>query len=67
MRQAIVTGGLNVTLELVQQYLPSNYSAERISGDIVITGEDNHGWTLEGYVIPRLASGLIVVKEFKII
>ncbi len=26
---------------------------------VLIEGEDNSGWTLDGYVIPRLASGLI--------
>jgi hypothetical protein len=29
----------------------------------LIEGEDNAGWTLDGYVIPRLASGLIFAKE----
>lgn len=50
-------------------YLPSNY---RVIGSItdsdgrpalVIAGEDSAGWTLEGYVIPRLASGLIWAEE----
>ena len=47
----------------VRAYLPSNYSA-RMDGDaVLIAGCDSHGWTLDGYVIPRLASGLIVAKE----
>jgi hypothetical protein len=29
----------------------------------VIGGYDDHGWTLDGYVIPRLASGLIGARE----
>jgi hypothetical protein len=29
----------------------------------VIAGEDNAGWTLDGYVLPRLASGLIWGEE----
>ena len=29
----------------------------------VIAGKDNAGWTLEGYVIPRLGSGLIHCEE----
>lgn len=29
----------------------------------VIEGEDNAGWTLDGYVIPRLASGMIYATE----
>ena len=68
MRRAIVTGGLGADLETVRAYLPSNYSAEiGPDGDprIRIFGEDDHGWTLDGYVIPRLRSGLIAVKEEK--
>lgn len=29
----------------------------------VIAGEDNAGWTLDDYVIPRLASGMYFAKE----
>jgi hypothetical protein len=29
----------------------------------VIEGRDSHGWTLDGYVIPRYASGLIWCEE----
>jgi hypothetical protein len=29
----------------------------------VIEGEDRFGWTLDGYVIPRYASGLIFAEE----
>ena len=50
-------------------YLPDNYVI--VGGDIgspgqptyVIAGVDNAGWTLDDYVIPRLASGLIWVEE----
>jgi hypothetical protein len=31
--------------------------------EFVIQGEDNAGWTLDDYVIPRLASGLHFAKE----
>ena len=63
-RTATVTGGLSITLELVQRYLPSNYEArENKDGSIIIEGTDSHGWTLDGYVIPRLASGLIAAQE----
>jgi hypothetical protein len=49
----------------VQQYLPTNYGAfRRVDGRIQITGRDDHGWTMDGYVIPRLASGLIPAREF---
>jgi hypothetical protein len=44
----------------VAAYLPENYSVEGIteSGIVAIGGEDHAGWTLDGYVLPRLASGL---------
>lgn len=66
MRRAIVTGGLGADLETVRDYLPSNYSAEMGPEEdprIRIFGEDSYGWTLDGYVIPRLRSGLIAVVE----
>lgn len=63
LRYAEVTGGLGATLDVVQQYLPSNYSAEQDGDRILITGRDSHGWTLDDYVIPRLGSGLIVAVE----
>lgn len=55
--------------ETVTCYLPRNYSVTKtVTASlqcryIVIEGEDNHGWTLDGYVIPRLASGLIHAEE----
>jgi len=54
----------NANAEIVARYLPSNY---RVTGqdeqNVYIAGEDNAGWTLDGYVIPRLGSGLIVARE----
>lgn len=55
-------------LEEVAKYLPAKYEASLqtdVVGDfrVVITGEDDHGWTLDDYVIPRLASGLIAARE----
>lgn len=48
----------------VAAYLPANYKITDVFEDrLVITGEDNAGWTLDGYVIPRLASGLIHARE----
>jgi hypothetical protein len=29
----------------------------------IIAGKDRHGWTLNGYVIPRLGSGMIAARE----
>jgi hypothetical protein len=48
----------------VKAYLPCNYVVTGYdAGEIIIRGEDDHGWTLDGYVIPRLASGLIGCTE----
>ena len=59
----VVKDGLK--LADVQQYLPSNYTPfRRPDGRIQVTGRDSHGWTMEGYVIPRLSSGLIPAREF---
>ena len=56
-----------VSLAVVQRYLPSNYTATEIKAgkktDILITGEDVAGWTMDGYVIPRLRSGNIYPME----
>jgi hypothetical protein len=55
--------------ETITNYLPlgGNYQVARIvSGDpawVLIAGEDNAGWTLDEYVIPRLWSGLIRADE----
>ena len=67
-RRARVTRGVGVNLAHIQGYLPGNYGAREIinTGNescILIEGYDRAGWTLDGYVIPRLASGLIVAKE----
>lgn len=56
----------------VAAYLPSGY---RVTGSstvrefgydnlvVYISGEDIAGWTLDGYVMPRLSSGLMGCKE----
>lgn len=64
MRTAIITGGAD-SLAQVQRYMPDNYAARRIedTGEIEIIGHDVAGWTLDDYVIPRLASGLIWARE----
>lgn len=51
----------------VVAYLPQNYrvlcvgqAEEHGTNSVVyVIGEDNAGWTAEGYVIPRLASGMM--------
>ncbi len=56
----------------VVPYLPESYDVQRFTlalpdGEVVerlfIIGMDVAGWTLDEYVIPRLASGLIFVEE----
>lgn len=63
------TDTLDQLMRRVAQYLPGNY---RIAGGhhndanravVVIEGHDSAGWTLDDYVIPRLASGLMVAEE----
>lgn len=54
---------LNSEPEEVAPYLPSNYTVvgrvlERGHFGTIIAGSDSAGWTLEDYVLPRLASGL---------
>lgn len=56
------------TPEAVARYLPGNYAvltsySSPLGDKIVIQGSDYAGWTLEDYVIPRLASGLIYCAE----
>ena len=53
---------------VVREYLPANFVAHIINDSggnerVLIEGYDRAGWTLDGYVIPRLASGLIAAKE----
>lgn len=61
IRKAVINR--TASLNQVEQYLPANYSACTTADRIVISGQDNAGWTLDGYVIPRLASGLIFAEE----
>lgn len=76
-RYAIIRNAL--TRAEAEAYLPSNYeiiyergapasvSSRELRAEgrrvFVIAGEDRAGWTLDGYVIPRYASGLIVAEE----
>ncbi len=50
--------------KVIKDYMPSNYTVELASPEyFLIRGYDNAGWTLDGYVIPRLQSGLIAATE----
>ena len=51
--------------EKIASYLPANFRAFQRKGHVEIVGYDKAGWTLDDYVIPRLASGLIVATEVK--
>jgi hypothetical protein len=54
----------------VAAYLPDNYRVTGTRPDprvgwvvVIIEGEDVAGWTLDDYVLPRLASGLYFGRE----
>ncbi len=50
----------------VAQYLPNNFRVLGRSLDnskTIIIGVDDHGWSLDAYVIPRLGSALIHCEE----
>lgn len=47
----------------IEPYMPANYTCyaeakSETDWGVVIVGADFAGWTLDGYVLPRLASGL---------
>ena len=76
MRYAIAMLSGSDTAETVARYLPGNYrvvgeisiwEAEEAPRGVLIEGMDHAGWTLEDYVIPRLASGLIGCQEYAIV
>lgn len=69
-RYALVAGN-DITLERIANYLPGNYRVLGMRDDsalplhirtigphVLICGEDDSGWTMDDYVLPRLASGL---------
>jgi hypothetical protein len=65
MRTAIIKGN-GITAERVAAYMPSNYDV--VSHDetsVMIQGQDNAGWTLDDYVLPRLASGCMFGTEVR--
>lgn len=60
----------SVFVSQLSEYLPGNYSVEgavvAVDGSLLgalIVGQDKAGWTLEDYVLPRLASGLLFGEE----
>jgi hypothetical protein len=62
-RYAIINGN-RATADAVGAYLPAGYKVAASDGSTcVIRGEDSCGWTLDDYVLPRLASGLFFGEE----
>jgi hypothetical protein len=52
------------TGEVAGRYLPHNYQVTEVTDEwVLFEGHDTCGWTLDDYVIPRLASGLIWAEE----
>lgn len=63
-RYATIPHGALGNREAIARYLPSNYQV--LGGDdetTLIGGHDDAGWTLDDYVLPRLASGLYFGAE----
>lgn len=63
-RYAVVIGDP----ERVGAYLPGNYKVVGTFSNkgrvySVVAGFDNAGWTLDGYVLPRLMSGVMPARE----
>lgn len=63
MKRYAIVKGRNVTRRVIEAYMPGNYAVMGVVDDdgdacAVVSGEDVAGWTLDDYVIPRLASGL---------
>lgn len=55
-RKALIGSG---DVAAIKQYLPANYRVVEVTeAGTLIEGEDVAGWTLDDYVLPRLASGL---------
>ena len=71
MRRARIYGN-DITPERIEPYLPGNYQVVGNGKDIhgrdfvLIEGEDKAGWTMDDYVLPRLASGLWFGEELKL-
>lgn len=70
MTRYAVVSGHNRTAKEIEAYLPGNYAVTNTSPNpsgvtVLVEGEDVAGWTMDGYVLPRLASGLIFGRELK--
>jgi hypothetical protein len=69
VERVAVLFGRGITVERVEAFLPRGYRVVdsdvtgRDGDSVVIAGTDHCGWTLDGYVLPRLASGGIYGSE----
>ncbi len=60
LRRAVV----NSDDPAIKNYLPAGYWVVKVEGGkTYIEGADRGGWTLDGYVIPRLGSGMLYCEE----
>ncbi len=65
VKEARVYGG---GTDRIERYLPGNYRVTGLGVDeyghgfATIRGTDDHGWTMDAYVIPRLGSGAMRVE-----
>lgn len=60
---------VNASAREVKPYLPGNYEVVAEwgpLGPVLVGGRDRAGWTLDDYVLPRLASGLHFGKEIPV-
>lgn len=62
-RKARLVGDVPIERERLLAYLPSNYWPTRFGSVDGVFGYDVAGWTLDGYVIPRCATGMIWLEE----
>lgn len=67
-KRSATVRGFGIRQSAIEKYLPPNYQVvgggKDLDGPFVrIEGRDEAGWTLDEYVIPRLASGLFVATE----
>jgi hypothetical protein len=57
----------NIAPDTLKRYLPANYVFVGEGPDgALLAGRDVAGWTLDDYVIPRLASGLHFAREVEL-
>lgn len=55
MRQGTIRDGA-IHIDMIRALLPSNYGAFTWSGDVVITGVDSGGLTMEDYIVPTISN-----------